>query len=130
MVYREEYKKEGDCLFIRLTGELPVDLLTSDANVFEPLAGACKAHECRKVLIDARELSVDMNVMDIFKAGKDLSALTVSGLKAAFVAPVGQLDPLFEHVATNRGAFMRVFTDVVKAVHWLRKDIAADQEEV
>ena len=102
-----------------LTGQFPVEVIKARENVFKPLADACAAHNCRKALVDATGLEVELGFTDMFKAAKDLASLMKHSIHVAFLAREDMLDPFFTDVARNRGSVMAVFTDADAAAEWL-----------
>lgn len=119
--YNEEFRFEDGVLHVRLSGEFPNELLTSGINLFQPLIDACSSYGCRRALVDARELKVDLGTMGLFQAGADLASITLMGLNVALLAREDMIDPFFETVAANRGGTVQLFTDREAAQAWLKK---------
>ena len=118
--YNESFKMEDGVLKVHLSGTFPKELLHEGKNLFQPLMDACSAHNCRKALIDARELQVDLGTMGLFQAGEDAAILAQMGLRIGFVAREDMLDTFFDTVVFNRGGNVGVFTDMHAAEEWLR----------
>ena len=119
--YNEEFRVEDGMLYVRLSGEFPNELLHSGENLFQPLINACSTHNCKKALIDARDLHVDFGTWALFQAGKDAAFLTRVGLRIALLAREDMLDSFFDDVVYNRGGVVGIFTDMDTARHWLQK---------
>ncbi len=120
-VYEQGFRFEDGIVQVHLSGHFPNELLKTKQNVFQPLTDACAEHNCKKVLIDARDLQVEMGTMDLFKAGKDVAALMLNGIRIACLAREDMIDPFFEDVAINRGAIVSVFTEMDRAREWLAR---------
>jgi hypothetical protein len=120
LVYEEKFSVDGDVLVVVLKGPFPKKQIFGSAeNVFTQLGNACSQHGLCKVLLDARELEVRMETMDLFRSGSDLAGIAEPGFRAALVARPELIDRFFEDVAANRGACVRVFTDAEEARAWL-----------
>ena len=119
-VYSEDFRFENGVLYVRLSGEFPIEMLRETKNLFQPLIDACSTYKCKKALIDATDLEVDLSTMGLFRAGEDAVSLTLLGLRIAIVAREDMLDGFFEDVATNRGGDIRVFINMDDALAWLQ----------
>lgn len=117
--YYEDFRIENGVLHVCLSGKFPNELLNSKENLFQPLIDACKAHNCAKALIDARNLQVDFGTMAMFRSGEDAAFLSRIGLRIALLAREDAIDPFFEDVVTNRGGDVGIFTDIKAASDWL-----------
>ncbi|MDH4230975.1 MAG: hypothetical protein OEW04_02975 [Nitrospirota bacterium] len=119
--YNEDFRFEGGVLHVHLSGKFPNELLGRGENLFQRLIDACSAHNCKKALIDARDLQVDFDTMALFRAGQDAAFLTRVGLRIAMLAREDMLDPFFDTVVANRGGRIGIFTDMDSARDWLHK---------
>ncbi len=119
-MYEENFSVDGDVLVVVLKGAFPKkEIFGSGENVFTQLGNACSQHCLCKVLVDARELEISMETMDLFRSGSDLAGIAEPGFRAAMVTRPELIDRFFEDVAANRGACVCVFTDVGEARAWL-----------
>jgi hypothetical protein len=119
--YNEDFRFEDGVLHVRLSGTFPNELLHKGQNLFQPLVDACATHNCRKALIDARDLQVDFDTTALFQAGKDAAFLFREGFRIALVARKDLIDPFFEDVVSNRGGNVGVFTDMDTALDRLQR---------
>ena len=119
--YKEEFMFEDQVLHVRLSGTFPNELFHKKDNLFQPLIDACSAHECRKVLIDARDLAVNFNTFQMFDAGENALILNQLGLRVALLPREDMIDPFFENVVSNRDGKIGVFTEKQAALKWLEK---------
>ena len=117
--YVEEFQVVNDVLHVRLSGRFPNEILRKGLNAFQPLIDACSEHGCRKALVDARDLQIDFDTMELFNIGEDATFLTRLGLRVALLAREDMLDRFFENVVYNRGGVVGIFTDVDSANDWL-----------
>jgi len=118
--YREDFRLEDGILYVRLSGKFPNDLLNEAPNLFQPLIDACSTYKCDKALIDATDLEVNLSTMEVFRAGDDTGSLARLHILVAILAREDMINYLFEVVAINRGANVRVFTNVDAARTWLQ----------
>ena len=118
--YNQEFHYGDDLLTIHLSGVFPNELFRSEQNIFQPLIDECLAKNCKLVLVDARDLRIRLDTMEIFRAGEDAAALRSYGLRVALVAREEMIDPFFEDVTFNRGGNVGVFTDIDTARDWLK----------
>jgi hypothetical protein len=118
--YGEDFRVLNGVMNVRLSGEFPHDLLGKYKNIFQPLIDACSDHGCKKALIDARDLQVDFNTIDLYQIGGDAAHLTHIGLRVALLAREDMIDRFFDSVARNLGGRIGVFTDMSAANDWLQ----------
>jgi len=119
--YQVDFQILNGVLHVQLSGTFPNELLHKGENAFQPLIDACAEYGCKKALIDARDLQVDFDTLDLFEIGGDTAILTRAGLQVALLAREDMLDSFFQDVAYNRGSLVRVFTDKNTASEWLEK---------
>jgi len=119
--YNEDFRIEKGVLTVRLSGEFPKERLRGGNNIFQPLIDACSNNNCKKALIDARDLQVNFDTLDLFQTGGDAAILTRIGLRIALLAREDMLDPFFDNVTFNRGGRIGIFTDMDTAREWLQK---------
>ena len=122
MSYQKHIEKKGDYLLIRYTGSLAAKDLPKGRNVFQDLATLCRSEGCKKALLDSRELSIDLETMNLFHLGFDLGTVSDQNIRFAMLGTKEQIpDKFMENVAVNRGAMMRSFIDESEAIAWLSK---------
>ena len=119
--YNEDFRFEDGVLHIRLSGKFPNERLGKRENLFQPLVDACSTHNCKKALVDARDLQVDFGTIALFRAGNDAAFMSRIGLRVALLAREEMLDPFFDHVVSNRGGNVGIFTDMKRALDWLQR---------
>ena len=119
--YNENFRFEDGVLYVRLSGDFPNELFGKEENLFQPLIDACSTYECKKALVDARDLKVDFNTLAIFQAGVDAAFVSRRGIRLALVATEAMLDPFFDHVVYNRGGIVGIFMDTDSALDWLQE---------
>lgn len=121
--YVREFRVEGRLLQVRLAGTYPKERLANRENVFDPLIEACRKQNCAAAVIDSRELEVDLDTMELFRAGVDAAALNKLNLYVAFVVRDDMINPFFRDVMLNRGALACIFTDMESARAWINERV-------
>jgi hypothetical protein len=119
--YDEDFRLEDGVLHVRLSGNFPNELLGKGENLFQPLIDACSTHNCKKALIDARDLQVDFGIMALFQSGQDAAFLARLGLRLAILARKDMLDPFFNTVVSNRSGRIGMFTEMDAARDWIQQ---------
>jgi hypothetical protein len=117
--YVEEYRVEDAVMHVRLSGTYPNARLASSENLFQPLIEACRRGNCRRVIVDARELQVNFNTAALFRAGVDAATLNEFNLCVALVARKDMISPFFDDVIRNRCARVEVFKELESARSWI-----------
>jgi hypothetical protein len=121
--YTREFRVESPLLHVRLAGTYPRERLEKRSNIFDPLIEACRDGDCHGAVIDARELEVELDTLELFRAGIDAASLNQFGFYVAFVARKDMLDAFFRDVLHNRGALAGIFTDMDSAMAWIRERV-------
>jgi hypothetical protein len=120
--FHQDFRVENGVMHVRLSGTLPASAIGQRTNAFQPLIDACAAQNCNKALVDARDLHVQFNTVDLYHAGKDAASLANLHLRTALVAREDMLNTFFEDVVFNRGGSLRVFTSTEAALAWLQNE--------
>ncbi len=93
--------------------------LESFIALIKEVAETCRAQNCTNVLVDARRMPGKIGTMDRFQVGV-AGAEAFRGLaKVAVVYRKEEMNWFAETVGVNRGARVRVFSDLSQAVNWL-----------
>ena len=74
---------------------------------------------CDRVLIDCSQFEGSMTEAERFQGGQFIAEVFGSRLKAALVAPAGQVTKLGELTAVNRGAKFLATDSEAEAIEWL-----------
>jgi hypothetical protein len=96
--------------------------LPSALEMYDAAYAMAAQEQLPAALIDARALNGDPpTTMDRFNMGLHVASNRAPGIRLAVVGEPGMVDParLGETVAVNRGAAMRVFTDLDAARAWI-----------
>ena len=117
--YKQEFRVENRVMNVQLSGTFPNERLAMKENLFRPLLEACKKDNCPMAIVDARQLQVDFDTTALFRAGVDAASMNEFGLGVALVARKDMIDPFFDDVTHNRGARVKVFTDLESARAWV-----------
>ena len=106
---------EGDVLRVVATGPASLKLMK---RLLDQVADEIKARGSKKVLVDLHELTGRLSNLERYQIGE--YAVGRIRVKIAVIAPAGLVNHLGETVAVNRGVNVRVFTEEIPAVVWLR----------
>jgi hypothetical protein len=82
---------------------------------------ASHQHSVWKIFIDIRKIEGPIPNMARFELARLLAAGLTTSIRLAVLESAGQVpdDKFFENVAVNRGAMVKVTTDLEEAVEWL-----------
>ena len=121
MNYKRHITTRGGYLLIRYTGSLALEDLPRGQNAFQHIADICEQQNCSGVLLDARDLTMGLSTMDVFRLGSLVAKVRGRPIRFAMLGPEQQapLDDFMETVATNRGALVRIFSSEDEAAAWL-----------
>jgi hypothetical protein len=121
MSYKMNITKNPDFLHVHASGVRTRESVAALAN---DVKQACIDHQTPKVLVDVRDMSGGLNIMDIlnlvttvFPKLKDYEVLN----KAAIVdsKETGFRYPILETIARNRAYNIRIFKEPSEAIEWL-----------
>jgi hypothetical protein len=121
--YTRDFRVDANVLHVTLAGTYPKERLEKRTNIFDPLIEACRDGNCGGAVIDARELEVELDTLELFRAGMDAASLNEHGFYVAFVAREDMIDAFFRDVLNNRGALAGIFTDMDSAIYWIRERV-------
>jgi hypothetical protein len=124
--FKQEFRFEDGVMHVLLAGKFPMERMRKKENLFRPLIVACQEQNCRKALVDARELEAEFDTTALFRAGVDASDLNRYGLRVALLAREEMISLFFDDVIRNRAAQVQVFTDVGAEGAWLNAAASAD----
>ena len=124
MGYGVDVEINKDYISVRYKGSITEQDLSRDKH-YPDLADLCKKNECSKVLLDARDLSVELEFINLFDVGNIFSEPQYWGIKIALLGKKDQVPSdkgFLESVALNRGAYLKAFTDEEEAIEWLSEE--------
>jgi len=104
-----------------LRGDIRSDDLSPESNVFQQAVDRCRENELTKILLDVRAISINLDIMDLFKVAMDCVDLKNPTLSVALVTRKEDIlpDRFLETVVTNHGGVLQVFSNPRKAKAWL-----------
>ena len=82
-------------------------------------ANLCRQKNCKKVLMDIREVTGKINTWDRFRLAQASLQNFGRDLRLVVVYREEEVNGFFEDVVVNRGGNYRIFTDLVPACRWL-----------
>ncbi|MBI3150899.1 MAG: hypothetical protein HYZ21_02095 [Chloroflexi bacterium] len=88
-------------------------------GLIQEISEHCKRESLDKVLVDLREIRGHISIVDRYELGKEIAKVIGPKIKVAAVAQMNLINYLMENSAVNRGAKIRVFTEIKKALEWL-----------
>jgi len=122
MRFQRHIEKKDDYLLVRYSGKLTSDNLPQDFPSLEQLVDHCTKQECKKALLDTRELSADIDFFDLYDVGLQFGKIRGERVKFAILAGKKEISTdgnFIEDVAVNNGASIKFFTIKEKAIGWL-----------
>jgi len=118
MAYQLSYESNIDCIVVRMDGKIDLKVVKQFVG---DLARLSEEHGCKRILNDARGVSLNLSATDILRIPKFVSE---AGLKsccrrAVVVSGYFKDASLFETVSRDYEQDVMVFRDVEQAKHWL-----------
>ena len=119
MEYALEMKRDGEVLRVRVSGTVERDVSGTAPAQARRIASA--AEECRGILLDVREASIDIRLVDRFEGLAAFARVLAPGTRLAVLGIPAHLtaDTFARDVAENRGLLYRTFDDEAEALAWL-----------
>ena len=124
MSYSVKYDKDTDIVLVVIEGDFDLTLLKSMAA---EVAHCLKDNDCKRVLSDMRSAKLLNCVTDIYRMPECASAAGISrAIKRALVVnTITDNYHFLETVFINMANEVMLFTDVDKAMEWLRGKVSA-----
>ena len=79
----------------------------------------CKRDSLDKVLFDMRNFYGHISIPDRYEIGKEIAKVFGPKIQVAVVANFNVINYLMENSAVNRGARVKIFFEMEKALEWL-----------
>jgi hypothetical protein len=119
MEYALDMKRDGEVLRVRVSGTVERDVSGSAPAQAQRIASA--AEECRGILLDVREASIEIDLTDRFDGLAAFARVLPPGMRLAVLGVPAHLtaDTFARDVAENRGLLYRTFDDETEALGWL-----------
>ncbi len=119
MEYALDIKRDGEVLRVRVSGALADDVSKSIPAQAQRIASAADGR--RGVLLDLREASIEIELVDRFQGLTALARVLPPGTRLAVLGVPAHLtaDTFARDVAANRGLLYRTFDDEAEALAWL-----------
>lgn len=119
MALKYTLKRDGDILFVRLTGS--DDGLREVERYVLDVIRAALDEGLQRILCDETGITTRLDTLETFDIGTFLSRNTPPSFRIAIIYdPQAYFDfRFFESVAVNRGMQLRIFTDIDPAREWL-----------
>jgi len=124
-------KVKEDYLHVRCKGTYTKGALL---ELVDQVLDRMEQENLRKALVDITELGgTPPTILERYEIGEVLAKKQGNRTIVTKIAAIGKepiVDPnrFAETVAVNRGAFLKVFTNVTEAMDWLRKEVENKEE--
>jgi len=111
-------EKVDDYLRVTYTGPFRLE---EARRTVDAMVTGCARERCERVLLDCREMTGDMSVINRFDVAQYGSLTIPRSVRIALLGRPDQIlpDRFFENAARNRGVKVTVFTEGSDAVAWL-----------
>ena len=121
MSYELSFKHESDYLYVQATGTRNLENIVAMVKDF---FAERDRHGYSNVLLDVRGMVGGLNTIETFRLGKkNLQPVRPPGQAKISVLDLEENRERFQYmegIAINIGLILRIFTDVDKAITWLR----------
>lgn len=112
------YENRGTYLLVEKFDKYSLkSLLSCIQNIKEE----CELESLNKALVDISKMQGNVSILDRFQLGKEIAKVLGHKIKLAVVSNANHINYLGENSAVNRGARMKMFTDVKNAIEWLEE---------
>lgn len=118
MAYQISYDSSIDCIVVRMDGKIDLKVVKQFVG---DLARLSEEHRCKRILNDARGVSLNLPATDILRIPKFVSEAGLNSCcrRAVVVSGYFKDASLFETVSRDYEQEVMVFRDVEQAKHWL-----------
>lgn len=106
--------------YFEFTGEFNLE---TGKQCINAMVEVCSQSQISKALLDCRKMAGEIEIMESFMVAKYGVRMIGSISKFAIVGREDQMFPdnFVENVAVNRGVNLKLFTDLERAVDWLKE---------
>ena len=120
MSHQLEIKNKKDYLHITFSG--PFSPAAAMESV-DAMVAACASEDQGKVLFDCRPMTGDLNMVAQFDVAEYGAETIPRSIKIAMLGREDQVSPdrFFQTVARSHGVTVTVFSDIDKAIQWLKE---------
>lgn len=109
-------ENQGEYLFVKFTDPYQLDTIV---ELIKEAAAACVEENLSRALVDFREMPGKISTADRFQLGVEAASAMRGLLKVAVVYRRSEMNWFAETVAKNRGANLRIFSEMDEAIKWL-----------
>lgn len=106
----------GNYLFVE--NPEPFSFKRALVNIQE-VSDHCKRDSLDKVLFDMSDFHGHISILERYEIGKEIAKVLGPRIKMAVVTNFSVINYLMENSAVNRGAKIKVFSEMDKALEWL-----------
>ena len=112
--------RRKDYIVFDFTGEFSQE---AGKQCIDEMVEACSQSKISRALLDCRNMGGEIQILDSFMVAKYGVKMIGSISKFALVGREDQMFPdnFVENVAVNRGVNLKIFTDIEKAIKWLKE---------
>ena len=125
MPFHPEFKVRKGYLETTLHGDVRSGDLSPEGNVFQQAIDQCREHNLTRILLDIRDMVVDLDTMDLFRVAMDCVDLKNPTLSISLLCRKEDIlpDRFLETAVDNHGGILQVFSSLPKAKAWLMNPV-------
>ena len=114
------FEKKANYLYMKISGDYNQDEFMEFIQI---ILNECIKEKTNKVLANMLEVDwVNFGTIQRFYLGDEIAKVLSNKIKLAAVLTIENLNHFTETVASNRGAHMKVFHDLITAESWIESD--------
>jgi hypothetical protein len=117
---KKEIEIRKSYIYFKVTGLYPG--YESTISVIKEIVELTKKHNINKILIDLSDIQDNPKIIEHYDLGEKAARIWGHFLKIALLNRADKITGLFENVAVNRGANVRVLSNFEQAELWLNDD--------
>ena len=114
------FEKKANYLYMIISGDYDENELM---DIIQIIFDECIKEKTHKILVNVLEVDWEnFGIIQRFYLGDEIAKVLSNKIKFAAVLTIENLNHFTETVASNRGAHMKVFHDLITAESWIESD--------
>jgi len=110
------YQNKGDYLLVEFAEPYSLNAILA---IVQDIADRCQKENLHKVLIDFTKMESNPGILDRYKLGVEIARVWGYRIRSAIVGKPTIINYMMETVAFNRGAKVKLFSELNIAMEWL-----------